>query len=116
MEGFFLEYPEYSEDTNGVKLILKNNIVMRRMRQKEQAIKLVGNYNWLEFDDLEREIIACLSAKKCLTTLEIATYTHVSQTTVRTRLAKLIIKEIIKRNGTRNSPRQTYSLNVLSFC
>lgn len=113
MEGFFLEDPEYSEDTNGVKLVLKNNIVMRRMRQKEQAIKIVGKYNWLEFDDLEREIITCLSAKKCLTTLEIATYTHVSHTTVRTRLAKLIIKEIIKRNGTRNSPRQTYSLNVL---
>lgn len=113
MEGFFLEDLEYSEDTNGVKLVLKNNILMRRMRQKEQAIKIVGKYNWLEFDDLEREIITCLSAKKCLTTLEIATYTHVSHTTVRTRLAKLIIREIIKRNGTRNSPGQTYSLNVL---
>ena len=113
MEEFFLEDPEYSEDTNGVKLVLKNNIVMRRMRQKEQAIRIVGNYNWLEFDDLEREIITYLSAKKCLTTIEIANYARVSQTTIRTRLAKLINKDIIKRNGTRNSPRQTYSLNIL---
>ena len=86
---------------------------MRRMRQKEQAIRIVGNYNWLEFDDLEREIITYLSAKKCLTTIEIANYARVSQTTIRTRLAKLINKDIIKRNGTRNSPRQTYSLNIL---
>ena len=113
MEEFFLEDPEYSEDTNGVKLVLKNNIVMRRMRQKEAAALSIGQYRWSELDDLEKEIVTCLSARTVLSCVELAGFANVAPSTIRTRLIKLIQKNIVKRNGAKNSPRQTYSLNIL---
>lgn len=52
MEDFFLEEPMYSEPDQSVKLVLKNNIVMRTMRQSDRTIENIGNDIWDELDDI----------------------------------------------------------------
>lgn len=53
MEAFFLDDPKYSEPSQqAVKLTLKNNIVMRKILQKEQTIGNIGNDIWEQLDDL----------------------------------------------------------------
>ncbi len=52
MEDFFLEEPMYSEPEQSVKLVLKNNIVMRTMRQSDRTIENIGNDIWDELDDI----------------------------------------------------------------
>lgn len=57
MEDFFLEEPMYSEPEQSVKLVLKNNIVMRTMCQSDRTIENIGNDIWDKLDDLERKIL-----------------------------------------------------------
>lgn len=112
MKEFFLEDPVFLEDANGLTLTLKNNIVMRKIRQEDTAASAIGNFNWNELESLEREIVTYLSAHKYATCSELAAITMVSPTTVRTRLVKLMDMNVINRNGAQRSPKQTYSLKV----
>ena len=42
MKMFFLDEPQYSEPNNSVKLVLKNNIVMRKLRQSDKLENSIG--------------------------------------------------------------------------
>lgn len=110
MEEFFLDEPIYSEPEQSVKLVLKNNIVMRNMRQTDRAVETIGSDMWLGLDDLEKSILAYMSATKCVTTNELVEHTGKSKRTVGTRLNHLIDLKIIKRNGAKNDPTQTYEM------
>lgn len=110
MEGFFLDDPVYTEDDNGVTLTLKNNIVMRKIRQEDTASKVIGDDKWNSLDDIEKTIVAFLSSRTFSNSSELSSVTKLSTTTVRVRLARMIELGIIKRNGTQNSPKVTYSL------
>lgn len=110
MEEFFLDEPVYSEPEQSVKLVLKNNIVMRNMRQTDRAVETIGSDMWLGLDDLEKSILAYMSATKCVTTNELVEHTGKSKRTVGTRLNHLIALKIIKRNGAKNDPTQTYEM------
>ena len=57
MESFFLDPPVYSEPEQTVKLILKNNIVMRTMRQSLHIEKQIGEGRWERLNSLERMIL-----------------------------------------------------------
>ena len=46
MEKFFLDDPIYSEPEQSVRLVLKNNIVMRNLRRKDRALEYVGEDIW----------------------------------------------------------------------
>ena len=46
MENFFLDDPVYSEPEQSVRLLLKNNIVMRSLRRKDRALEFVGENIW----------------------------------------------------------------------
>lgn len=54
MESFFLDDPIFSEPEQSVKLTLKNNIVMRNVRQKDYAMGQIGDETWSQLDDLEQ--------------------------------------------------------------
>lgn len=110
MEEFFLEEPLYSEPEQSVKLVLKNNIIMRKMRQSDRVVETIGTDMWLGLDDLEKTILAYMSGTKCITTNELAERTGKSKRTIGMRLNHLIDLNIIKRNGVKNDPNQTYEM------
>ena len=110
MKEFFLEAPEYSEPEQSVKLVLRNNIMMRRVRQSDRMSYNVGKDTWNSLDDLEKNILIYMSNKKMVSRLELQNYTGKASRTISLRLNKLIDKGIIKRNGSKNDPQQTYEL------
>lgn len=110
MEEFFLEPPVYSEPEYSAKLVLKNNIAMRTMRQSDRAAATLGESMWAELDDLEKQILAYMAGRKYVKNAELAEYTGKSSRTIGVRLNHLMELEIIKRNGTRNDPNQTYEM------
>ena len=110
MEEFYLEPPVYSEPEYSVKLVLKNNIAMRTMRQSDRAAENLGKDVWEGLDDLEKQILAYMSGKKQVKTSELAKHTQKAPRTISVRLNHLLDLNIIKRNGTKTDPMQTYEL------
>ena len=56
MNLFFLDEPEYVETENSVTLILKNNIVMRRMRRHERINSLITK-EWTSLTKEEQKAV-----------------------------------------------------------
>lgn len=112
MEEFFLEEPVYSEPEQSVKLVLKNNIVVRRMRQSDRTVATIGTDLWQELDDLEKKILSYMGSKTTVTRAELCDVTGKSNVTITSRLNNLIDKELVKRNGNKYDPMLTYSLMI----
>ena len=110
MEEFFLEEPVYSEPEQSVKLVLKNNIIMRTMRQEDRAVKNVGNDIWRHLDELEKSILVYMGSKTNVTRAELCAHTNKSNGTVSKRLNNLLDMGIIRRNGNKYDSNHTYSL------
>ena len=60
--------------------------------------------------DTEKQIFAYMAGRRHVTTTELAKNTQKSNRTIGVRLNHLIELDIIKRNGTRNDPKQTYEI------
>lgn len=110
MESFYLDPPVYSEPEQSVKLVLKNNIAMRAIRQRGKIIDNIGEDVWDNLDDMEKKILAYMGSHKLVTTAELAEYVGRTSKTVSGRLNHLMDLNIIRRNGTRTDPKQTYEL------
>lgn len=110
MADFFLDEPEYSEPEHEVRLILKNNIVMRTIRQENRIERVITPEAWEQLDELERKILTYWGSKKKVTRAELADYTNKSSNTISTRLNHLIELGVIRRNGTKYDPKQTYEM------
>ena len=110
MKDFYLSPPEYSEPEQTVKLILKNNIAMRSIRQKEKIADSIGEAAWDDLDDMERKILVYMASHKLVTTSELAALVERSGRTVGIRLKHLMDLNIIKRNGALTDPKQTYEM------
>ena len=110
MADFFLEEPVYSEPEQSVKLVLKNNIVMRTMRQEDRAEESVGEDIWDELDELAKSILAYMGSKNAVTRAELEQHTGRSSRTVSVRLNRLMELGLIKRNGNMYDPKQTYTM------
>lgn len=54
MKSFYLDHPSYSEPDQSVKLILKNNIEFRTMRQQDRIMNQLSEEVWNSLDDLEK--------------------------------------------------------------
>lgn len=110
MEKFFLEDPEYSEpEQSSVRLVLKNNIVMRRQRQRDRALGYVGKEKWSRLSDLDRQILAYMASNYSASRFELANHVGRSNSTITFRLNKLIDMGLIKSNGNSHDPKRTYS-------
>ena len=110
MAEFFLDAPIYSEPEQGVRLILKNNIVARRLRQTSRAVENVGVEQWNDLDGLEHLILTLMSSRGAVKRSDIEQYTGKSGKTVNTRLKHLLELKIIIANGNKYDPKRTYEL------
>lgn len=110
MESFFLEEPIYSEPEQSVRLVLKNNIIMRSIRQNTRTLDKIGTATWDSLDKIEKEIISYMINKGPAKTKELTEYTGKSAPTITNRLKKLIEKGIVQANGNQFDPNRNYEV------
>lgn len=110
MEKFFLDDPIYSETEQSVKLILKNNIVMRSLRRKDRALEFIGEDVWAQLDKLDHDILAILASNTAVGTSTLATHTKKSIVTIGSHLKKMLVMGIVQANGGLHDPGRTYSI------
>lgn len=113
MSEFFLEDPIYQEEKGlSLKLILKNNIVMRNKRINENLLKdLKINKKWSELNAMERKIMQMIFDKGEVGTSEISEIVERDKRTVQRVLKKLCDDDLIEWVGTSNrDPRRIYRI------
>jgi ATP-dependent DNA helicase RecG len=113
MNDLFLEDPVYIEDKGiSLKLILKNNIVMRSKRKNEQLLKGDNiNSKWDELNAIEQKTIQFIFDKGEVMTYQVAEYINRDRRTVQRLLKKLEDKGLIEWIGTSNKdPQKTYRI------
>lgn len=110
MAEFFLEEPVYSEPEQSVKLVLKNNIVMRNMRRNDRAFEYVGEETWRRLDQLDHDILAILASNKAVSKSSLAKHTKKSLPTMSIHLRKMIRLGVVRANGNLHDPGRTYSI------
>ena len=111
MKEFFLDEPEYSEPNGrSVKLVLRNNILMRSKRKTETLLKNDSlNENWNGLNELEKQIIQAIHDRGKMTTSEIAELINRDRKTVQRKLKKLQDLELITWIGTSiKDPKKVY--------
>lgn len=110
MEKFFLDDPVYSEPGQSVRLVLKNNIVMRNLRKKGRALEFIGEDIWVKLDKLDHEILAILASNKAVGTSALAVHTKKSFVTIGSHIKKMLKMGIVCANGGLHDPGRTYSI------
>ena len=110
MEKFFLDDPIFSEPEQSVKLTLKNNIVMRNLRQTNRTIEYVGEEKWAILDEIDHQILVYMSNNANVSKSELEDFTKRSNRTVTTRLNKMMNMGVIKANGNSHDPKRSYSI------
>ena len=110
MKMFFLDEPQYSEPNNSVKLILKNNIVMRKLRQSDKLESSIGEEIWTNLDNVDKKIVLYVANRGKASRKELEEETGKSATTVNKRIKKLIEKDLLIRIGDKNDPKQYLEL------
>ena len=112
MEKFFLDDPVYTEPEHSVRLVLKNNIIMRNMRKQGRIIEFVGNQMWESLDDLDRHILVYMASNNMVNRAVLEQFTQRSSRTINNRLNRLMEKGLIRSNGNSHDPKRTYSLVI----
>lgn len=110
MEKFFLDDPIYSEPEQSVRLVLKNNIVMRNLRRKDRALEYVGEDMWKKLDVVDRKILAYMASNVEVSRNTLAQYIKKSGATITVHLRSLIAMGVVKPNGNPHDPGRTYSI------
>lgn len=108
MAAFFLDEPVYSEPDHCVKLVLRNNIVMRMIRQSGHTVESVGKEIWNSLDEIEKRILTYLVNHGPASRAQLEAFTKKSEGTVRNRLNRLIDIHLVKANGNQYAPGRTY--------
>lgn len=112
MKDFFLEEPEYSEPQGRVRLVLRNNIATRHLRQADTAAKVVGQEKWEQLDELERRILAFLSAHGAQSTSQLVQKLQKSDASIRRRINHLLELNLLTANGNSHDPTRTYQISI----
>lgn len=110
MERFFLDAPVYSEPDEQVRLVLKNNIVMRTIRQEGRTLQNIGAENWKMLDDIERSILTYMMNKGPAKRMDLVRFTGKSAGTVSNRLNHLMDIGLVESHGQKNDPNRTYMI------
>lgn len=111
MQEFFLDEPEYSEPNGrSVKLVLKNNIVMRSKRKTETMLKNDSlNEKWEGLNEMEKQMVQAIHDRGKMTTSELSELISRDRRTVQRKVKKLQDMEIITWIGTSNKdPKKVY--------
>ena len=110
MKMFFLDEPQYSEPNNSVKLVLKNNIIMRKVRQNDKLESSIGEEIWKKLDDTDKKIILYIANRGKANRKELEEETGKAATTVNRRIKRLIEEKIIIRIGDKSDPKHYLKL------
>ncbi len=108
MEKFFLDAPAYSEQEQALKLVLKNNIVIRKMRQDIHVTQSINKEKWEQLDEIERAIFSYLVNHGESNRATLSRYVGKSGTTVNNRLKHLMDLGLVEPNGKAFDPTRTY--------
>ena len=111
MKDYFLDDPEYSEpQRRAVKLVLKNNIIMRNKRKNETLLKNDDlNKSWDGLNLLEQQMIQAIHDRGRMTTSELAELIHKDRKTVQRKLKKLQDLGLVTWIGTSiKDPQKVY--------
>ena len=111
MKEFFLDDPEYSEPNGrSVKLVLRNNILMRSKRKTETMLKNDSlNNKWEGLNELEKQMIQAIHDRGKMTTSELADLINRDRKTVQRKLKKLQDLKLITWIGTSiKDPKKVY--------
>lgn len=113
MNDLFLEEPIYIEDKgSSLKLVLKNNIVMRSKRKNELLLKDNNiNQKWKNLNIIEQKTIQFIFDKGDVMTHQIAEYIERDRKTAQRILKKLENEGLIEWVGTSNKdPKKIYRI------
>lgn len=117
MSDLFLEEPIYIEDKgSSLKLVLKNNIVMRSKRKNELLLKDNNiNQKWKNLNIIEQKTIQFIFDKGDVMTHQIAEYIERDRKTAQRILKKLETEGLIEWVGTSNKdPKKIYRIKKVS--
>lgn len=113
MSEFFLEDPTYIEEKGiSLKLILKNNIVMRSKRKTESLLKdTFINSKWNSLNKLEQKVLQIIFDKGDVSTGEVSNLIGRDRKTAQRVLKKLIDNGLIEWFGTSiKDPQKVYRI------
>ena len=111
MKEFFLDDPEFTEPNgSSVKLVLRNNIVMRSKRKTETLLKKdYLNEKWSGLNELEKQMIQAINDRGKMTTAELAELINRDRKTAQRKLKKLQDLDLITWIGTSTKdPKKVY--------
>lgn len=111
MTDFFLDEPEFSEPNGrAVKLVLRNNIVMRNKRKTETLLKNDSlNEKWTGLNLMEQQILQAIHDRGKMSTSELVELVNRDRKTIQRKLKKLQDLELVTWIGTSvKDPRKVY--------
>ena len=111
MENFFLDPPEYYDSGHTVRLVLRNNIITRQLRQRDRTKENIPDEIWNQLDATEQQILTVMMVRGRVTRAELEKHIGKSATTVRKKLNNLISFNLIKTSGNKFDPKITYEIN-----
>ena len=113
MESFFLDDPVYTEPEQAVRLVLKNNIVIRTLRQKTHAADNVGIEVWEQLDRIEQSILTYILNRGPASRAQLEQYTGKSEGTIRSRLNHMMELQLVRSTESRYDPKRKYEAAFL---
>ena len=109
MADYFLDAPDYTEPKESVRLVLRNNIVMRRKRQELHTIDHVGPAVWDKLDRIQQMLLTYMINHGPASRSDLSVYVeNRSAGTILARLNVLISMGLVKANGSKFAPNRTY--------
>lgn len=111
MNLLHLDEPEYEETDFTVKLTLKNNIIMRRLRHSARISTLVSEDQWQALSDEERKALELAYMQQRVYTREFAEAIGRTRMTARKILDDLVSRGLLESVGTApTDPTRHYRL------
>ena len=110
MADFFLDEPEYYDPGHSVKLILRNNIVTRQLRQRDRAQESIPEQIWEQLDVTEQQILTFMMVRGRVTRAELEKHTEKSTSTIRRKINHLMDLKLIQPYGNKHDPGHTYEM------
>lgn len=111
MENFFLDDPIFLEEHQTLKLILKNNIIIRKIRKHERINDNISG-KWDELTNREKIALEIVYNKGKIKTKELADKLNLTRQPAKKVLDGLVDKNIlIKICNSERDPNQHYEMN-----
>lgn len=110
MNKVFLDDPIYEEEEQQVRLTLKNNIVMRKIRRHERIDSSISG-QWKDLNDSQKTSLEIVYNKGNIRTMELADKLGVTRQPAKRILESLVEKGLLRLVSTSaNDPNQYYEM------